>query len=540
MNRSETNGDAATMKFPRCFKFLFLLFVLLLMSATGVSAAEQSRADQGPALQNDSLRIHFNGASGAVAAWSVQGQSMSRPRNLASLANEQLRLAGSIANRDIYEWMALAGGWKTVEKTDRSVTFRLAGEALPFVIEQRWTLREETWLAGLEISIRALRAFDTPDLWIVIGPGIGERPSSGLGVSEGLYSFTEVVYQTSGDVYNLRLESAGESRKVQTKEPLEWIGLQSRYFAMLLVPGKQKGGFCGGSAVTPKTAKYFPANPAFETQLNVRFTCGAFAEGEKKVFDWSVYGGGKSYQALKQTHLNLQSLLFAGLWQWMRLLTLGIMHVLYAIQAVVVNWGLAIVCLAFLVRLVIHPIARKAIAAQKRFNELQEKIQPEIREIKSRYKGGEQSERILYVYEQYGISPLAGLKPLLIVLIQLPIFVALFYLLGQAFELRETSFLWMETLAEPDRLFSFGVNLPFFGSYFNLLPLLMTATNLISIKISQPRAEGNGKSFKNSLFLAFVAVAFFLLFYSFPSGMVLYWTMANVLQVIHQVIVERL
>lgn len=515
--------------------FFFLWFFLLLIGSSGVYASDHSQTDQGIILENDSLHIEFNSTSGTITAWIVQGHSMAASRDLVSLANEQLRLSGSIANRNINEWTALAGGWKMVEKSDRSVRFRLAGRSVPFVLEQRWQLQDETWLAGLEISIKALQAFDAPDLGIVIGPGIGEIPSSGLGVSEGLYSFTEVVYQTTGHVYNLRLESAGESRDAQTK-PFEWIGLQSRYFTILLIPGKQDGSFCNWSAFTPKKPQFFPEHPSLETRLNVCLAYSSFAAGEKKVFAWSIYGGGKSYESLKQC--KLQSLLFAGLWQWMRLLTLGIMHVLYAIQMIVVNWGVAIICLAFLVRLVIHPIARKAMTSQKLFNELQEKIQPEIKEIKSKYKGGEQSERILYVYEQYGISPLAGLKPLLIVLIQIPIFIALFYLLGQSFELRETSFMWIETLAEPDRLFSFGVDLPFFGSYLNLLPLVMTLTNIYSIKISQPRTEDSGKSFKNNLFLIIVAISFFLLFYSFPSGMVLYWTMANVLQLIHQIMLK--
>jgi YidC/Oxa1 family membrane protein insertase len=126
----------------------------------------------------------------------------------------------------------------------------------------------------------------------------------------------------------------------------------------------------------------------------------------------------------------------------------------------------------------------------------------------------------------------------LIVLVQLPIFVALFYLLGQAFELRDAGFLWMETLAEPDRLFPFGVDFPFFGSHFNLLPVLMTAANVISIKVSQPPVEKEGKGYKNTLFLFFVAIAFFLLFYSFPSGMVLYWTIANLLQLFHQAVAK--
>lgn len=519
-------------------KFLFLLFILLMMRAVSVSASDQNKENQRIVLHNDSLRIVFNGATGAVTAWHVQGPSMSKPHNLAYTGNQQLRLAGGIANRDINDWVALAGGWKTVELSERSVTFRLAGEALPFVMEQRWILRKETWLAHLEISVKAQHAFDAPDLRIVIGPGIGEIPSNGLGYFGSLYSFTEVIYQIDGTTQSFRFKSAGERREAEKQASVEWIGLQSRYCTMLLVPEKQDGGFRGWSADTPKITRYFSKNPAFETLLNVRLACGAFAEGEKKFLPFSVYGGGKSYKALKQTNLNLQSILFSGSWQWMRLLTLGIMHVLYAIQTVVFNWGLAIICLAFLVRLLIHPVARKAMIAQKRFNELQEKIQPEIQAIKSQYKGGEQSERILHVYEQYDISPLAGLKPLLIVLVQMPIFVALFYLLGQAFELRETSFLWMATLAEPDRLFSFGVNLPFFGSFFNMLPVLMTTINLISIKMSQPHAKDGSISLKNNLFLVFFAISFFLLFYSFPSGMVLYWTTANILQLIHQAILK--
>jgi YidC/Oxa1 family membrane protein insertase len=124
------------------------------------------------------------------------------------------------------------------------------------------------------------------------------------------------------------------------------------------------------------------------------------------------------------------------------------------------------------------------------------------------------------------------MKPLLIVLIQLPVFIALFHVLGQAVELQGASFLWIDSLGLPDRLFSFGRDLPFFGAYFNILPFLMALSTLLTITLSPSSGQ-------NSIFLVIMAVGFLLLFYPFPSGMVLYWTMANLLQIFQQMLVKR-
>jgi YidC/Oxa1 family membrane protein insertase len=257
-----------------------------------------------------------------------------------------------------------------------------------------------------------------------------------------------------------------------------------------------------------------------------------------QTYKWNVFGGGKAYEALTAQQPDLGGLLFSGLWDWMRGLSLAIMHVLHLIHQLVGSWGIAIILLAALVRLAVYPIAKNAISAQKKFAAIQARIQPELQEIRKNYKGGEQSERILQLYESHKVSPLAGLKPLLIVLIQIPIFVSLYHLLGQTFELRDASFLWMRTLAEPDQLFSLGVDLPLFGAYFNLLPVLMSLTTLLSIKLNPAPASDEKSSLRQSLTTGLMGLGFFLLFYSFPSGMVLYWTVANILQVAHQKIAK--
>jgi len=187
-----------------------------------------------------------------------------------------------------------------------------------------------------------------------------------------------------------------------------------------------------------------------------------------------------------------------------------------------------------------YPFSQRVLSSQKDFAEIQKKIQPEISRIKKEYKGGEQSERILALYRKHGVSPFAGLKPLMIVMIQLPIFIALFHVLGRAFELRNASFLWIDSLAEPDRFFHMGFDVPFLGQYLNILPVLMAVTTLLTIKMSPAPAADNSQRRLQSFFLIFIAITFFLIFYAFPSGMVLYWTMANLLHLIQQTIVEKI
>ena len=314
-----------------------------------------------------------------------------------------------------------------------------------------------------------------------------------------------------------------------------WYGLHSRYFALLLQPAAP------GANAPAKLGFQYPA-PDSPNGLPKRYLPLLWADlgidqldsGQTAERTFHVFSGPKTTAALKSEHADFSGLLFSGLWRWMALLCLGLLWLLNTIHAFIPSWGASIIVLAVLVRMAMYPLARRALSSQKAFADVQKKIQPEMRRIKAAYKGGEQSERILKLYEHHGVSPLAGLKPLLIVLVQLPIFIALFHVLGQAFELMNAPFLWIETLSAPDRTFHLGVNLPYFGQYFNVLPVLMAATTLLTIKMSPAPAADKSSGTRQNIFLAVVAIGFFLLFYSFPSGMVLYWTMANVLHLLQQ------
>lgn len=512
------------------FAWLFILFFNV------AGAAEQPPVT----LSNSSLELEFNLSSATVRHWSlpqVHGP-LGQHQDMAAPDGQLFLLTGMLAHKSLTEWELLAGGWKVLEQGTNKVVLGLESTDLPFSIKKTWHLQEHHWRADftLDLDLKGLRPDESDHLQLTVGPGIGETPAVGLGMGQGIYSFTEVAFRTGTEVTTLRLNDMPDGFRFQNAGEWDWVGLQSRYLALILAPANEISKRSTWQAHTPVMPEGEQENAGFKTSVSIDLPLAE--AGQVQTYKWDVFGGGKAYKALTVQQPDLGGLLFSGLWDWMRGLSLAIMHVLHFIQQWVGSWGISIILLAALVRLAVYPIAKNAIAAQKKFAAIQERIQPELQAIRKNYKGGEQSERILQLYESHKVSPLAGLKPLLIVLIQVPVFVSLYHLLGQTFELRDASFLWMKTLAEPDQLFSLGVDLPLFGAYFNLLPVLMSLTTLLSIKLNPVPVPDGKSALRQRLSTVLMGVGFFLLFYSFPSGMVLYWTVANILQVAHQKIAK--
>jgi YidC/Oxa1 family membrane protein insertase len=394
---------------------------------------------------------------------------------------------------------------------------------------------------AVELENRGAPAANGPvpdEVRLVLGPGIGEPPVDGLGIATGLYSFVDVVGTAGGRVQRFSASDVPGPTVLESLAEPDWAGLHSRYFALLIKP-VDTATIAHVQAQYPEGDHHASAPGAFLPMLQLSLSGLPQSAGQTSRYDFTVFSGPRSRTALRDEHSDFRGLLFPGLWEWMRMLCFALLWVLEALFALIPSWGLAIIALALLVRLAMYPLARRALASQQAFADVQRTIQPEIRRIKQQYKGGEQSERILQLYEQHDTSPLAGLKPLLIVLVQIPIFIALFHVLGQAYELRDAPFLWMDTLAEPDQLFHFGTELPFFGAWFNLLPVLLALSTLLTLKLSPAPAADRAAQRRQNYFLALMTVGFFLVFYPFPSGMVLYWTAANILHIAQSLVMRR-
>jgi YidC/Oxa1 family membrane protein insertase len=162
-------------------------------------------------------------------------------------------------------------------------------------------------------------------------------------------------------------------------------------------------------------------------------------------------------------------------------------------------------------------------------NETKSRLAPLLAEINRQFKGEERHRRTLELYRQQGVSPAYTFRSLASAAIQVPIFFAAYHMLHENVELAGVGFLWVRDLAFPDHAVLLPFAIPFFGRYLNLLPLAMTALTLLTSWIHRDRSLSPDLHRRQQVNLYLMALAFLALFYTFPAGMVLYWTTNNLL-----------
>jgi YidC/Oxa1 family membrane protein insertase len=240
-----------------------------------------------------------------------------------------------------------------------------------------------------------------------------------------------------------------------------------------------------------------------------------------------MYAGPVAWRELSKVSPVLSEMLFAALWDFLRWLCFGMLLLLEFLHRMVGNFGVAIILLSLSAKLLMYPLTALADRWQADVNRINSLLQPELAAIKRQYKGEDAHRRILAVYEKHGVSQWYTFKSAAGFLIQIPVFIAAFDMLAENFALNEVAFLWIPDLALTDRLFRLPIDIPFFGSWFNLLPFLMTALSLLAASLQQEDTLNEQLQRQQSLRLYLMAAAFFVLFYTFPAGMVLYWTSSN-------------
>lgn len=183
------------------------------------------------------------------------------------------------------------------------------------------------------------------------------------------------------------------------------------------------------------------------------------------------------------------------------------------------NYGVAIILFASLVTFATAPFTLLSFKSIKKMQELK----PLIDKIMSKHKGEPQkaNQEVMALYKEHRVSPLSGCLPMLL---QLPIFLALFRALSHFIDLRGASFLWINDLSLPDRMATLPFSAPFLGNELNALPLLMAVVMYVQTKMSQTSAPSADASSASKLLSGpMMSIVFGVMFYHFPSGLVLYW-----------------
>lgn len=288
--------------------------------------------------------------------------------------------------------------------------------------------------------------------------------------------------------------------KGQKEGDVSWVALDSQYFMVAMIP--QESSFSG--VVSQLSSNKKLAGGLFQKDFTLE-------PGQIRQDSFNVYAGPKEYYTLKAVAPHLEQLVGFG--------SIGkvFYFVLVGINKVVHNYGWAIIILTLILQVILFPLTIKSYKSMKEMQALQ----PLIKELQLKYKEDQKrlNIEIMNLYKSHKMNPLGGCLPMLL---QLPIFFALFNAIKNAVELRQTPFIfWIKDLSLPDTIAQIGsINI-------NVLPLIMGLAMFIQQKMSTVDPQ-------QAKMMMFMPVLFTFMFWNFPSGLVLYWFINSIVSMAGQ------
>ena len=312
----------------------------------------------------------------------------------------------------------------------------------------------------------------------------------------------------------------GGGRLEEAKEfpaEVDWAGAQSRYFLAALISD------------VPREAgvRFTPLRPGVEAMTEMAFRPVNVPPGQRAERELRVYLGPKVQSRLEAVGAHLDEAILKG---WFPSLTRFFIWLLVATYSVVPNYGVAIIIVTLMVRLLMAPVMARQMKSMRKMGALQ----PKMKEVQEKYGDDrqKQSEAMTAVYRDAGMSPFSAIAGCFPMLLQLPVFIGLYYALQGAIQLRQEPFvLWITDLSAPESLFTIpGLELP-----VRLLPLLMGGSMILQQKMTPTTMDPA----QARMMLTVMPIMFTLLFYQFASGLVLYWLVSNVLGILQQQLINR-
>jgi YidC/Oxa1 family membrane protein insertase len=312
-----------------------------------------------------------------------------------------------------------------------------------------------------------------------------------------------------------------KKKKIEDKDTysgnITWTGYTTRYFLTCVIPEK------------PVNGEFKISNSKDVLTSTLYHPMEKIDPGKMLKIPFSLFMGPKSITVLKQSNESLTKAVNFG---WFTFLAKPLLIAMNYIYKVLPNYGIAIIILTILIKIVLWPLGTKS---YKSMNEMK-KVQPLMAEIREKYKDDKtkMNKEVMALYKTYKVNPVSGCLPMVA---QMPIFFALYRMLYQAIELRHAPFMgWIQDLSAPDRLFHFSFSIPFMQEPYGIpvLTIIMGASFFLQQKMT-PTSGDPAQAKMMMLMPIFMTV----IFINFPAGLVLYFFANNIISMAQQLYIQK-
>lgn len=406
-----------------------------------------------------------------------------------------------------------------------------------FQIQKRFAIpKAEEYLFSVNVAMESLDGNPIP----IDSYTLGYDPQVGPWFQQLDNSYGEyrrAMYREVDDNNTHNVTSFDNGLSVVDDKQVGWAATNGKYFTVIGVPDQATSyetsfrQTTGDSLISQVNSFYFTRTGISGTSFSdvYRYYTGPKLATFLDLYDVqnnNVFGLGG---------LMLDEVLDSSSWLgWLQTLLRWVLQFFYRL---IPNYGVAIILLTILVKLLIQPISKKGMDSTAKMSALA----PKVQELQTKYKDDPQTlnAAMAKLYKDEGISPMGSCLPMLI---QFPIFIALYGLLSTHYELRGAMFIpgWIPDLSVPDTVFTLPFNIPFLGNGIHVLPIIYTASMIYSMKVTQATStQQTGQQGMMKFMTYGMPIIFFFILYNAPSGLILYWTVMNFISILQQMYVNK-
>ena len=397
-----------------------------------------------------------------------------------------------------------------------------------FRLIKRYEFKPDDYMFGLTVTLDGANAvpgfnFNGNAYTLSFGPQIGPRFEK----LDNRYDYRQYVTFVNGKKKNAKINEVIDTRPA-------WAAISGKYFVFIAIPyiAQYSVSFSDKEEPGISSASRFniirPAVNISKTEDTYRFYLGP-----RRQEDLVIYNTGKNDFQLKDTNL-VEVSSSRGILSPLEKLLKWFLLIFYRI---IPNYGIAIILLTLLVKILFFPLTKKGSEATLRMQALA----PKIKELQEKYKDNPQkmNAEMASFYQKEGYNPISGCLPMLL---QLPIFIAMYNLFNNHFDLRGAMFIpgWIPDLSVPEAIWQFpgDFRLPILGwTALRALPFIYVGSQLIYGKVTQAPGQQTNNQMKMMLYI--MPIVFFFILYNVPSGLLIYWIFSNVLTLVQQVMINK-
>jgi len=458
-----------------------------------------SREGKEIVVETDLYSAVFSTAGGTLRRYTLKGYQDNGGANVMLLKEPGLKPPLSIGSGDGFE---LSDAHFYASRENILLNQEIHTDTLIFTygdgdisVQRTYTFYNDTYKIDIQDEVSGL-----PDYWIALGTDFGIHSAG----DSYIHSGPVLLEGTDREEFTL-----GDLDEPQTyREAVKWIAQEDKYFFASLVPV---------SAV--KEARVWKEKDSAIIAI----------ESSPGTNNFILYAGPKEYETLKNLNLNLEHVVDFGFFSIIAIPLFWVLKVFYSVTG---NYGIAIILITLIIRIPFIPLMNKSQKSMKKMQALQ----PRMAEIREKYKKDPQrmQKELMELYKKHKVNPVGGCLP---ILLQIPVFFALYKILMISIELRQAPFmLWITDLSAPDTLFGHLPDfIPLIGGFaVGPLPILMGATMVIQQKMTPTTLDPT----QNKLMML-MPIVFTFLFLNFASGLVLYWLMNNIFSIAQQFYVNK-